>query len=218
MKRIIEPELMSDKEQAAAYANANFEEPHNHFVELLSLSMGENFPEFGNVIDLGTGAADIAIRFASNYPCFEVDAIDGSCAMIDEGKKAIDKVRLNDRINLIHSSIQDITLAEKEYAIVFSNSLLHHLHDPMVLWKLIKNAKGNPLVFIMDLMRPKNIQKIDELVHEYAGNEPEILQKDFKNSLKAAFTPEEVVLQLQDIGLDRLKVTVVSDRHIVVNN
>ena len=218
MKRIIEPELMSDKEQAAAYANANFEEPHNHFVELLSLSMGENFPEFGNVIDLGTGAADIAIRFASNYPCFEVDAIDGSCAMIAEGKKAIDKVRLNDRINLIHSSIQDITLAEKEYAIVFSNSLLHHLHDPMALWELIKNAKGDPLVFIMDLMRPKNIQKIDELVHEYAGNEPEILQKDFKNSLKAAFTPEEVVLQLQDIGLDRLKVTVVSDRHIVVNN
>lgn len=218
MKRIIEPELMSDKEQAAAYANANFEEPHNHFVELLSLSMGENFPEFGNVIDLGTGAADIAIRFASNYPCFEVDAIDGSCAMIAEGKKAIDKVRLNDRINLIHSSIQDITLAEKEYAIVFSNSLLHHLHDPMALWELIKNAKGDPLVFIMDLMRPKNIQKIDELVHKYAGNEPEILQKDFKNSLKAAFTPEEVVLQLQDIGLDGLKVTVVSDRHIVVNN
>ena len=218
MKRIIEPELMSDKEQAAAYANANFEEPHNHFVELLSLSMGENFPEFGNAIDLGTGAADIAIRFASNYPCFEVDAIDGSCAMIAEGKKAIDKVRLNDRINLIHSSIQDITLAEKEYAIVFSNSLLHHLHDPMALWELIKNAKGDPLVFIMDLMRPKNIQKIDELVHKYAGNEPEILQKDFKNSLKAAFTPEEVVLQLQDIGLDRLKVTVVSDRHIVVNN
>jgi hypothetical protein len=138
--------------------------------------------------------------------------------MIAEGKKALDKVRLNDRINLIHSSIQDITLAEKEYAIVFSNSLLHHLHDPMALWELIKNAKGNPLVFIMDLMRPKNIQKIDELVHKYAGNEPEILQKDFKNSLKAAFTPEEVVLQLQDIGLDRLKVTVVSDRHIVVNN
>jgi len=218
MKRIIEPELMSDKKQAVAYANANFEEPHNHFVELLSLSMGENFPEFGNVIDLGTGAADIAIRFASNYPCFEVDAIDGSCAMIAEGKKAIDKVRLNDRINLIHSSIQNITLAEKEYAIVFSNSLLHHLHDPMALWELIKNAKGDPLVFIMDLMRPKNIQKIDELVHKYAGNEPEILQKDFKNSLKAAFTPEEVVLQLQDIGLDRLKVTVVSDRHIVVNN
>ena len=218
MKRIIESELMSDEKQAVAYANANFEEPHNHFVELLSLSMGENFPEFGNVIDLGTGAADIAIRFASNYPCFEVDAIDGSYAMIAEGKKAIDKVRLNDRINLIHSSIQDITLAEKEYAIVFSNSLLHHLHDPMVLWKLIKNAKGNPLVFIMDLMRPKNTQKIDELVHEYAGNEPEILQKDFKNSLKAAFTPEEVVLQLQDIGLDGLEVTVVSDRHIVVSN
>ena len=39
MERVIEPELMSDKEQAIAYANANFEEPHNHFLELLSLSL-----------------------------------------------------------------------------------------------------------------------------------------------------------------------------------
>ena len=36
MKRVLEPELMSDKQQAIAYANANFEEPHNHFLELLN--------------------------------------------------------------------------------------------------------------------------------------------------------------------------------------
>ena len=34
MKRIIESELMSDEKQAVAYANANFEEPHEFFVEL----------------------------------------------------------------------------------------------------------------------------------------------------------------------------------------
>ena len=34
MERAIEPELMSEMEQAIAYANADFEEPHNHFLEL----------------------------------------------------------------------------------------------------------------------------------------------------------------------------------------
>ena len=43
MERITEPELMSDKAQAIAYANANFEEPHNHFLELLSQSIKKNY-------------------------------------------------------------------------------------------------------------------------------------------------------------------------------
>ena len=39
MERAIEPELMSEMEQAIAYANADFEEPHNHFLELLRYSI-----------------------------------------------------------------------------------------------------------------------------------------------------------------------------------
>ena len=46
----------------------------------------------------------------------------------------------------------------------------------------------------------------------------EILQRDFRNSLKAAFTPEEVILQLENAKLDSLKVSIVSDRHIVIDN
>ena len=35
MERIPEPELMEDEAQARAYAEANFAEPHSHFIELL---------------------------------------------------------------------------------------------------------------------------------------------------------------------------------------
>ena len=218
MERVIEPELMSDKEQAIAYANANFEEPHNHFLELLSYSIEKKFTFSGNVIDLGTGTADIAIRFAQTYPSFNIDAVDGSSAMLDEAKRAISKVNLDSRIKLIHTPIQEIAPIEKEYEIVMSNSLLHHLHNPMVLWELVKKAKGTPIIFFMDLARPKNMKEVDELVHKYAREEPEILQRDFRNSLKAAFTPEEVILQLQHIRLESLKVSTVSDRHIVISN
>lgn len=218
MERVKEPELMDNEEQVIAYANANFDEPHNHFLKLLNLAIGKNFPSSGNVIDLGTGAADITIKFALTYPSFKIDAVDGSKAMLVQAEKAIDKFDLNHRINLIHTSIQNISLIEKEYEIILSNSLLHHLHDPTVLWQLVKRAKGDPIIFIMDLMRPKNMHTVNELVHKYAKEEPEILQRDFRNSLKAAFTPEEVVLQLEDAKLESLKVSIASDRHIVVSS
>jgi ubiquinone/menaquinone biosynthesis C-methylase UbiE len=218
MKRVIEPELMSDKEQAIAYANANFEEPHNHFLELLRYSIEKKITFSGDVIDLGTGTADIAIRFAKTYPSFSIDAVDGSIAMLNEAKKAVNKANLRSRIKLIHSSIQDAALMEKEYAIVMSNSLLHHLHNPMVLWELVKKTKGTPIIFIMDLVRPKNKDEVEDLVDKYAREEPKILQRDFRNSLKAAFTTEEVISQLRYAGLKSLKVSTVSDRHLVISN
>ncbi len=41
MKRIPEPELMNSPEQARAYAEADFSEPHNMFVE----KFAECFPD-----------------------------------------------------------------------------------------------------------------------------------------------------------------------------
>lgn len=217
MQRIPEPELMTDEQQAIAYANADFEEPHNHFIELLKTSVGNQLPESGTAMDLGCGAADISIRFAKAFPRYQIDALDGAKAMLAEGIRAIDTAGLTQRINLIETYLQETTLADQGYDLIFSNSLLHHLHEPMLLWNALKNAKGNPSVFIMDLMRPDNDEKVDVLVDEYARAEPEILRRDFRNSLKAAFTPDEVVLQLRTAELEGLQVKVVSDRHMTMS-
>lgn len=218
MKRIPEPELMTDEEQAVAYANADFEEPHNHFIELLKETVGKDLPSSGRAVDLGCGAADISIRFARAYPDYHIDALDGAAAMLAEGKKALTKSGLSGRINLIETYIDEFSLSEQTYDLIFSNSLLHHLHDPMVLWSAIKNAKGNPSIFIMDLMRPESEDQVDAFTKKYAEGEPEVLQRDFHNSLKAAFTPEEVVEQLNTVGLSDLNVVVVSDRHLTVSS
>ena len=216
MQRIPEPELMSDEEQAVAYANADFEEPHNHFIELLKTSVGNVLPESGVAVDLGCGAADISIRFARAFPNYRIDGIDASAAMLAEGRKALSGVNLEQRVSLNQAYLQESTLAHKEYSIIICNALLHHLHDPFVLWNLIKTAKNNPAVFIMDLMRPETDEQVYKLVEEYAANEPLILKKDFRNSLKAAFTPDEVVTQLSEAGLDGFNVSVTSDRHFTI--
>lgn len=216
MQRIPEPELMTDEEQAIAYANADFEEPHNHFLELLKESIGHVIPESGMAVDLGCGAADISIRFAKAYPDYRIDALDGAEAMLAEGVKAINASGLTQRINLIQAYLQETTLADRNYELIFSNSLLHHLHDPMVLWNTIKSAKGSPSVFVMDLMRPESNDKVDTFTELYAKGEPEVLQRDFHNSLKAAFTPDEVESQLKTAGLEGFNVSIVSDRHFTV--
>lgn len=218
MKRIPEPELMTDEEQAVAYANADFEEPHNHFIELLKEVVGGDLPESGIAIDLGCGAADISIRFARVFPNYRIDGIDASAAMLAEGRKALNGTNLEQRISLNQAYLQESTLAHKEYSIIICNALLHHLHDPMVLWNLIKTATNNPAVFVMDLMRPESDEQVYKLVEEYARNEPLILKKDFRNSLKAAFTPDEVISQLSAAGLEDFNVSVVSDRHFTISS
>ncbi len=136
--------------------------------------------------------------------------------MLAEGRKTLSGANLEQQISLNQAYLQESTLAHKDYSIVICNAMLHHLHDPMVLWNLITTAKNEPVVFVMDLMRPESDEQVYKLVEEYAGNEPLVLKRDFRNSLKAAFTPDEVADQLSDAGLDGFNVSVVSDRHFTI--
>ena len=68
----------------------------------------------------------------------------------------------------------------------------------------------------MDLHRPESEEEAKRLTALYASSEPEILQRDFYNSLLAEFDVGEVRAQLASSGLSHLKTELVSDRHIIV--
>ncbi len=217
MQRIVEPELMNEFEQAKAYAMADFSEPHNHFIELFK----QTFPEAiqGLVLDLGCGPADISIRFAKAFSETIIHGLDGAEAMLAFGREAIAKHDLQHRIELYQSMIQSSELPLENYDVIISNSLLHHIHEPFHFWNGVKQfSNPSSKIFIMDLMRPESESVAEQLVYEYAKDEPEVLQKDFFNSLKAAFTVDEVKVQLQTCGLEHLEVTDVSDRHLIIHS
>jgi SAM-dependent methyltransferase len=215
MERIPEPELMLDPEQALAYARADFEEPHARFVELFQDCFYAE-PIAGHVLDLGCGPGDIAIRFAKANPGSRVDGIDGSQVMIDAGREALHGSGVADRIRLVHGLLPTDAPPRERYDAIISNSLLHHLHDPSVLWQAVSRyAEPAAPVFIMDLMRPDSREAAEALVEEHAAGEPEILRRDFFNSLLAAFRPEEVREQIKAAGLHSFAVEAVSDRHLI---
>ncbi len=217
MKRRLEPELMDGADQALAYAQADFSEANNLFLNLLGRL--EPGPLHGaNALDLGCGPADIVIRFLRAYPQAHCDALDGSPAMLDHARSALERLPgVAPRCRLLCHTLPCSELPPAHYDLILSNSLLHHLHDPQVLWRTVREtAKPGAVVLIMDLMRPASAAWAEALVATYAADAPHVLRNDFRNSLFAAFEPQEVVSQLGEAGLEDLEVGVVSDRHLAV--
>ncbi|MBF0456233.1 MAG: class I SAM-dependent methyltransferase [Magnetococcales bacterium] len=216
MKRIPEPELMEDDAQALAYARADFSQPHDHFISLFS----ERFPNHstGQALDLGCGPCDVLLRFARAFPACRIDGVDGSAAMLAQGSEALaNAADVADRIQLFQRLLPGDDLPCPSYDTLLSNSLLHHLHNPHVLWQSVKqHARTGTALFIMDLMRPNSPQRAQEMVDSHAAKEAEILKKDFFHSLCAAFTVEEIQEQLHEAGLAYLTIEAVSDRHLIV--
>lgn len=223
MERITEPELMDEEEQVKAYANkkyafANFYEPHNLFVKTFQ----EKFPDINSsfndvVLDLGCGSCDITRQFANAYKDASFHGVDGSALMLKYGKELNEKENLSHRIKLIETCLPNVNLPQQHYHLIMSNSLLHHLHNPNDLWEVIKqHAKPFAHVFIMDLVRPVDEPTVNYLTNEYAANEPEILKLDFENSLRAAFTADEVRQQLDEMQLSKLHVEEINNCHIII--
>ena len=214
MDRVLEPELMDDPEQAEAYAQADFSVENQYFID----EFCRRFPEFltGHVVDLGCGPADIPIRLVQARPACTVTGIDASLPMIRLGEEAITNVQLHDRVQLVCEPIQHVRLPKPADAII-SNSLLHHLPNPMDFWPVIKHlTKPAAPVLVIDLLRPESTTATQNIVDQYARHAPEILRRDFYNSLLAAFTLDEVSAQLTESGLGHFVVTEPDDRHWVV--
>jgi trans-aconitate methyltransferase len=206
---------MDSEEQVWAYAHADFEAPHQEFADSLVAWLGSRPP--GRAIDLGCGPGDITRRVARSLIGWSFQGIDGGRNMLDRARKETHASGLEDRIRFSHHLLPDAALPVGEVDLVFSNSLLHHLEEPRVLWETLQQV-GAPgcAVYIMDLRRPATREGAQDLVRTYCDQEPEVLQVDFYNSLLAAYTEEEVLLQLGNAGLGALEVILTSDRHLVI--
>ncbi len=217
MLRTPEPELMLAPEQALAYAETDFSETDDRFVQRFRQLFG---PEFaGEILDLGCGPGNIALRIVQSFPACSVTGVDGSPAMLAIARKRASALPLEMafRIRFVETLLPTAVLPMHSAGAVVSNSLLHHLHEPSVLWLTLRQvAVRRAPVLIVDLRRPGTEVKAQQIVDAYAPDAPEVLRKDFYNSLLAAFEVDEVREQLERVGLSGLQVQAVGDRHLEV--
>ena len=81
-----------------------------------------------------------------------------------------------------------------------------------------KSYSDKTKVFVADLRRPTTLREAVKIANLYSSpQDPEVLRRDFYNSLLAAFTVEEVQSQLQEAGLQNLlRVNGIGDRHLAI--
>jgi ubiquinone/menaquinone biosynthesis C-methylase UbiE len=214
MLRTPEPELMTGDGQVSAYATADLSEIN----EPILLCFRKQFPSFsgGRLLDLGSGAADVSIRFARAYPELSVLAVDASEAMLRSAQRSVAAAGLADRITLAQRHLPDENLPGQAFDAVIANSVLHHMDDPLLLWRTIELcAKPGAAVLVMDLQRPPDVETAQALVCRYGCDAAPILQQDFFNSLCAAYSAEEIRGQLSRTGLSDFQVAAFGDLHVM---
>jgi ubiquinone/menaquinone biosynthesis C-methylase UbiE len=213
MERVLEREIMDDEEQALAYAAADFSSSNQAFVDGLLSGYGSRLR---SVLDIGCGPADIPVRLARASPALQITAVDASDAMLRLADKAVRNAGLGGRIKLVQSHVPRLPGVVGHFDAVLAKDLLHHLPDPTVFWDEVRRlALGRTVIYVMDLFRPPTEKDAWDIVESVSADEPEILKTDFYNSLRAAFTVDEVAEQLRRADFN-LTVSAVSERHLLV--
>ena len=215
MQRCPEPELMNGVDQVTAYAAADFSAGDDVTIDRIRSLVAERpLGKSPIVVDLGCGPGNITVLLARLLPEATVIGIDGAERMLELARqRAADQALA---IEFLHRDLRQIKGLKAD--LVVSNSLLHQLHDPLLLWRVTSQlANRGCRVLHRDLRRPKSMDELNHLQTLHLPDAPELLLQDFRASLRAAFEPAEVADQLRITGMKQLSVQLEGDRYLVVS-
>lgn len=210
IERILEPEVMDTMEDALEYDAMDFTEVNTSFAERAV----ELLPAEGLILDLGTGSARIPILILQRNPKLKIIAVDLSENMLKVGKLNVEKYNYSSNIKLEIVDAKKLPYPDNYFDAVISNSLLHHIPDPLpVLKEINRVSKSKSGMLIRDLIRPESLSIVEDLVQQYAADCDDHQKKLFRDSLIAAFTIDEIKILVEQSGIKDSIVIQTSDRH-----
>ncbi|GAB4173762.1 MAG: class I SAM-dependent methyltransferase [Coleofasciculaceae cyanobacterium] len=210
MQRVTEPEVMDSPQEAIEYDAMDFSDVNTAFAER-AIELG---PSQGMILDAGTGTARIPILICQRRPQWQITGIDLAQSMLDVGQKNIEYSGLQDHIKLELVDAKQLPYPDACFNMVVSNSLVHHLPDPLPFFLELKRVlKSNGAILMQDLIRPDSQERLNAIVEKVVADCNAHQQQLFRDSLHAAFTLDEVRELLQQAGLEGVKVYQSSERH-----
>jgi ubiquinone/menaquinone biosynthesis C-methylase UbiE len=210
MDRILEPEVMDTWLEATAYDAMDFIAVNTTFAtDAIALD-----PDAIKILDLGTGTARIPILMCQQRPQYLITGIDLAQSMLIIGQQNIEQAGLTQRIRLERVDSKKMPYPDLEFDMLVSNSLVHHLPDPLSFFGEIKRLiKPGGAILIRDLIRPENDRIVNNLVAKLGKDYDAHQQQLFDDSLKAALTLGEVQDLLDRVGLTQVQLSQSSELH-----
>ncbi|MEM9942503.1 MAG: class I SAM-dependent methyltransferase [Planctomycetota bacterium] len=219
LERILEPEVMDSAKEAREYDDMDHSEVNQKFVsDLIAFARTRLRPDqlldLGDVLDLGTGTAQIPVELCRQHEECRIMAIDMSVSMLELAVYNIESAGFTERIMLSQVDAKNMEFEDQMFDTVISNSITHHLENPeLVIQEISRVCSVEGTIFVRDLMRPDTADELDHLVKTYAGNESEYMQKLFRDSLHASLTLPEIQAMVNECGFPTDTVAATSDRH-----
>jgi 2-polyprenyl-3-methyl-5-hydroxy-6-metoxy-1,4-benzoquinol methylase len=150
----------------------------------------------GNYLEIGAGPGFLAVMIAERNPDVSITAVDLSPEMVAVANEYINERKLQDRIHCVVGDVGDQDMMEGlgKFDLVYSTFSLHHWKDPEAsipnLWNAVKD---NGILYIHDF---KRVWWLCFLPLEGG----EIV------SIKASYTPKEIGVILQELGITNYKI------------
>jgi len=208
--RILEPEVMDSEEEAIEYDQMDFTEVNTDFAQLASQLTVKN----ASVLDLGTGTARIPIILSNLCPQCQITAIDLAPSMLKIAQKNVNLAHKKEQIKLELADSKNLNYHDNSFDLVISNSLVHHIPDPLELFREIDRVvKPHGQILIRDLLRPQSQADIKAIVNQANLDYSPRQEQLFADSLHAALTIPEVQDIMNQVGWRKAKIYQSSPRH-----
>ncbi|HEY4308295.1 MAG TPA: class I SAM-dependent methyltransferase [Pirellulales bacterium] len=217
LSRVLEPEVMDTAAEALDYDAMDHATVNATFVADLLAEYPEaalSTDEGLDVLDIGTGTAQIPIALCRLCPDVRVVAIDLAAAMLHLGRTNVEVAGLTSQIRLDRIDAKQLPYSDCQFQLVISNSIVHHIpspHDAMA--EAVRVLAPGGLIFVRDLLRPVDDATVNHLVATYAAGANDHQRQLFDQSLRAALNLDEARALAESIGLAPNCVTQTSDRH-----
>lgn len=210
LDRVLEPEVMDSAAEAHDYDAMD----HSHVNAVFVTDLLQLRRDFSTVLDVGTGTAQIPLELCQRQTQAQVIAIDMAAHMLEVARRNVDRAGLAERIDLQLCDAKRMPFADSAFDLVMSNSIVHHIPEPFaVVSEMARVVKPGGLLFVRDLLRPKDEATLRQLVQQYAGDANAHQQQMFADSLHAALTLDEVQAMVRRVGFSAATLTQTSDRH-----
>lgn len=210
LPRRLEPEVMDTSAEATDYDAMD----HSQVNRVFSCDFLAVWNGAVPILDVGTGTAQIPIELCRQDPRPVITAIDLANEMLTLARRNVDDAKLAHRIDLTRIDAKGLPYADDAFGAVISNSIVHHIPVPAsVLAEMARVCRPGGLIFVRDLMRPKDQTQLLDLVDQYAKGANEHQRQLFADSLHAALTLVEIQELVMALGYRASTVAATSDRH-----
>ncbi len=202
LPRTPEPEVMESCDEVEVYASAAAQRHLDGIDNTLVDHLARLGVASGKLLDVGCGPGNIAWKIAQRWPQIHVVGLDYSINMVRAASVAV----ASSAARFLSGDAKRLPFSDNSFDFVLSNSVLHHLQDPIpFLNEMARVAGANGVVILRDLRRPGRLI-FPWHVHWYGRHYSGLMKKLFIDSVRAAYTGAEFSELLRDTRLAKARV------------